>query len=219
MCFAMREGIVDQRSDVCGDVEMNVNERRTTAFPPTLFRSSALPALLSGKPTSISFCIPFYPLPSFLNPSTWLHFSLFSLLSIRHSHPPVFSKALWLLRSCLYVSTYLYRISYCISGWYMQTVHIICTVYIKCQRGDKYIRTCVCTWYWVMWCSQRIIILVFRERYYMLWSSRNVHYIFFYCKIELCIIQTHFFQLFQENYIGIHLPNPALHSNCCNIWI
>lgn len=56
MCFAMREGIVDQRSDVCGDAETNVNERRTTtAFPPTPCRTSVSPP---PQGANLSLCIP-----------------------------------------------------------------------------------------------------------------------------------------------------------------
>lgn len=43
MCFAMREGIVHQQLDVCGDVETNVNERRTTTANPLSFFHVPLP--------------------------------------------------------------------------------------------------------------------------------------------------------------------------------
>lgn len=43
MCFAMREGIIDQQSDVCGDVETNVNEARTPANPLSFFHVPSSP--------------------------------------------------------------------------------------------------------------------------------------------------------------------------------
>lgn len=77
MCFAMREGIVHQQLDVCGDVETNVNERRTTtAAPPTPFRSST--SLFPRKPTSISLPS---PLPNLSTPTSSISLSYFLSLT------------------------------------------------------------------------------------------------------------------------------------------
>lgn len=98
----MREGIVDQRSDVCGDVETNVNERTKNypRLPTNLLSYFHVPSSLWETPPPPS-------IPS-TKPSTTetLHLPLFSLslFPIRHSHSAVFSKHHDLTPAVLYTS-------------------------------------------------------------------------------------------------------------------
>lgn len=90
MCFAMREGIVHQQSDVCGDVETNVNEPRTPAspanpaVPPTPFRFSTFP--LPRDPT-VSL---YFPSTNLSTTDSYLFLSLSLFLT---QHLAVFSNS------------------------------------------------------------------------------------------------------------------------------
>lgn len=163
MCFAMREGIVDQRSDVCGDAETNVNERRTTtAVPPTPV--VLLCPLLHKEPT----CLCASPLPI-----TQQSFRLFFSLS----HSAFASHCLFeprdsytLIQTQIFVYNHIYlprctRVCMCVDvfniAYYVSLVHI---PYVKCQskrirrRAHKY----VYTQYWV-WQPWQTIISVHRN--------------------------------------------------------
>jgi len=152
MCFAMREGIVDQRSDVCGDVETNVNERRTTtASLPTLFRSSMFPLL---RETNLRLLLSPLPTPPRLASSL---LSLFCPLGIRILL--FFFDAPWLLRSCLYTQI-LYAVFYVPANGARARIWCIYYSYVLCKMPKRAYKH-VYTRYWV-WQPQRIIILVLR---------------------------------------------------------
>lgn len=147
MCFAMREGIVHQQLDVCGDVGTNVNERRTTtAAPPTLFRSSMSP--FPSKPTFPS------PYPSSPYQPLYTDFIYFSLplsltnvrisLSFRILCYPYLYTYIDLLYSSLCTCWCVYALAICcIYYWY--SLHVKYQSKRIRRRAHKYL----CTQYWV----------------------------------------------------------------------
>lgn len=147
MCFAMREGIVHQQLDVCGDVETNVNERRTTtaAAPANPLSFFHVPSSPGNQPPS-----PYHPFYRSLY-TDFIYFSLpFSLtnvcilLSFRIRCDPLF---IHIHRSfiVLYVPTDVYmRSMCCIYYWYSQ--------YVKHQskriRRQPHKYLCIQYWAW-----------------------------------------------------------------------
>lgn len=148
MCFAMREGIVHQQLDVCGDVETNVNERRTTtAAPPTLFRSSMSPF---PQQTNLSISLPILSLYQPLY-TDFIYFSLpLSLTNVRISLSfrircyPYLYTYVDLLYSSLCTCWCVYALAMrCICYWY--SLHVKYQSKRIRRRAHKYL----CTQYWV----------------------------------------------------------------------
>lgn len=146
MCFAMREGIVHQQLDVCGDVETNVNERRTTtAAPANPLSFFHVPSSPGNQPPS-----PYHPFYRSLY-TDFIYFSLpFSLtnvrilLSFRIRCDPLF---IHIHRSfiVLYVPTDVYmRSMCCIYYWYSQYVKH----QSKCIRRQPHKYLCIQYWAW-----------------------------------------------------------------------
>lgn len=132
MCFAMREGIIDQQSDVCGDVNERTKTRHPADPPFSFFHRS----LFSRKPTSVPYIsVPHQPIQL----TSSFSLSLFSCCCLFEIH---------LTSTLLFIRAYPLHSSSC--KFTCSCVCVQCSVYIigisftrvKCtKRGTRRMRS------------------------------------------------------------------------------
>lgn len=135
MCFAMREGIVDQQSDVCGDVETNVNvneESPSAPFEPLRSPPSRQPPFVFPRPSSPRPPFPYTsPLRSTpLSISSSFSFSLDILHCFFEFSVCARASYLYIHIDLLYSTLYICA-NVCMCG--RRIVYIIGIPYVKCE--------------------------------------------------------------------------------------